>query len=724
MTSSSHPAERFGREEEAGEEPAVRVDYSFGVSRRSFVKMLGGGLMFAVSVPLPAQERGAGESGRRGGGGFFGSGARNIAARLHVGLDGTITVMSGKVEGGQGARAELTQAAAEELRVPASQIRMILADTGLTPDDGMTAGSATTPRTVPAVRQGAAAARNLLIEFACSQWKTEPASVTVHDGKVADATGKRSISYADLAGSAQAATLFQKAIPQDVELTAVKQWKVMGTSVPRPNNREFVTGAHQYPSDLARVGMLYGKILRAPSYGAKLISIDLAPAKSMPGVRTVRDDQFVGVAAPTTFLAEKALAAIAGSAKWETVQQPSSSQLFEYLEENAEGGVPPNAFAQAAGAGKALHRTYHVPYVQHAPLEPRAALAEWNSGKLVVYTASQNPFGVRRELAGAFHLSDENVRVIIPDFGGAFGGKHTGECAVEAARLAKGAGKPILLRWTREEEFTWAYFRPAAVIKAEATLDARGKIANWYFININSGPNAVDTPYVTGQKDCRFVRSKPPLRHGSYRCLAATANNFAREVFMDELAAAAGSDPLEFRLAHLENERLRAALQKAAREFGWQRRVQRKASNTAVGLACGTEKGSYVAACVEIGIDRANRQIKVLEVCQSFECGAIVNPANLLSQVEGAIVMGMGPALREEILFENGKIRNASFAQYRVPRFDDMPKLDIHLMDRPDLPSAGAGEAPILVIAPAIANAVFRASGEPVLAMPIRLRQA
>jgi isoquinoline 1-oxidoreductase len=632
--------------------------------------------------------------------------------------------MSGKVEGGQGARAELTQAAAEELRIPASQIQMVLADTGLTPDDGMTAGSATTPRTVPAVRQGAAVARNLLIEFACSQWKTEPASVAMHDGKVVDASGKRSIGYADLAKSAQAATLFQEAIPHDVELTAVKEWKVMGTSIPRPNDQEFVTGAHQYPSDLARPGMLYGKILRAPSYGAKLISVDLAPAKAMPGVMVVREGQFVGVAAPTTFLAQKALAAIAGSAKWETVQQPSSSELFEYLEQNAEGGLPPNPFAAAAGAGKALHRTYHVPYVQHAPLEPRAALAEWNGGKLVVSTASQNPFGVRRELADAFHLSDENVRVIIPDFGGAFGGKHTGECAVEAARLAQGAGKPVSLRWTREEEFTWAYFRPAAVIKAEATLDAQGKIADWYFVNINSGPNAVDTPYVTGQKDCRFVRSKPPLRHGSYRCLAATANNFAREVFMDELAAAAGSDPLEFRLAHLENTRLRATLQKAAQEFGWRQRSGRKNSNSAIGLACGTEKGSFVAACVEVGLDRASQRIKVLEVCQAFECGAIVNPANLLSQVQGAIVMGMGPALREEIQFENGKIRNASFAEYRVPRFDDMPKLDIHLMDRPDLPSAGAGEAPILVIAPAIANAVFRATGASVHAMPIRLSQA
>lgn len=717
-----------------GGETVECIGYGFGFSRRSFVKMLGGGLLLAVAAPLDAQGSGAqgsgaGESGRRGAGGFFGSGARNVAARIHLGADGTITVMSGKVEGGQGARAELTQAAAEELRVSASQIRMLLADTSLTPDDGMTAGSATTPRTVPAVRRGAAAARELLIAYACDQWKLEGgklerAALKMQEGRVFDPAGKRSLSYADLGRSAQAAKLFQESVPDDIALTAVKEWKVMGTSVPRPAGREIVTGAHQYPSDLSRPGMLYGKILRAPAYGAKLISIDLAPAKAISGVVVVQDGQFVGVAAPTSFGAGKALAAISATAKWETTPQPSSSEIFEYLRKNAQGGVPPNPFAGMPGAAKTVRRTYHVPYVQHAPLEPRAAVAEWRGGTLTVSTASQNPFGVRRELAAAFHLSEDDVRVIIPDFGGAFGGKHTGECAVEAARLARAAEKPISLRWTREEEFTWAYFRPAAVIDAEASLDARGKIATWYFVNINSGPNAVDTPYAVSKTECRYVPSKPPLRHGSYRCLAATANNFAREVFMDELAAAAGLDPLDFRLANLDNARLRAVLEKAAKEFGWRQRAGKKSPGRSVGLACGTEKGSYVAACVEVSLDRASSQIKVLEVCQSFECGAIVNPENLLSQVQGAVVMGMGPALREEIRFKDGKILNAAFSRYRVPRFSDLPEMKIHLMDRPDLPSAGAGETPIIAIAPAIANAVFRATGTSVRAMPVRLDQA
>ncbi|MBV8435975.1 MAG: molybdopterin-dependent oxidoreductase [Silvibacterium sp.] len=467
--------------------------------------------------------------------------------------------------------------------------------------------------------------------------------------------------------------------------------------------------------------MLYGKVLRPPSYDAKLISIDLASAKAMKDVIVVQDDQFVGVAASNSSLAAKALQGLASAAKWENVPgpKPSSKDLVEYLRQNAEGGVPANPFEDSLAGAKSLRRTYYVPYIQHAPLEPRAAVAEWKDGRLTVWTASQNPFGVQKELARAFHLSDQSVRVIIPDFGGAFGGKHTGECAVESARLAKAAGRPVSLRWTREEEFTWAYFRPAAVIDAEASLDAHGKIATWHFININSGPNAVDTPYSIARKECRFIASKPPLRHGSYRGLAATANNFAREVFMDGLAAAAGADPLDFRLVHLDDPRLCAVLQRAATEFQWSERSKQKGA--AVGLACGVEKGSYVAACVEVALDRQRGQLKVTRICQTYECGAIINPANLLSQVQGAISMGLGAALREEVRFENGKILNGSFAEYLVPRFADVPDMDIQLIDRLDLPSAGAGETPIIAIAPAIANAVFRATGSGVRSLPVQV---
>jgi len=447
----------------------------------------------------------------------------------------------------------------------------------------------------------------------------------------------------------------------------------------------------------------------------------------MQGVIAVQDGQFIGVVAPSTLRAEQALEAIAQNAKWETASHPSSQKLFEHLREHVQGGMPNTPFTEElASAAKKLRQTYHVPYVQHAPMETRVAVAVWQDGKLTVWTGTQNPFGYRGELERAFRLTSDQVRVIVPDIGGGFGGKHSGEAAIEAARLAKAAGKPVSLKWTREEEFTWAYFRPAALIEVEATLDAKGALTSWHFINVNSGQAGIDTPYRAGKNRSRYLSSNSPLRQGSYRTLAATANNFARECFMDELAAAASADPLDFRLKHLdddrqETKRLRAVLEEAAKRFNWRERVKRNERDVGVGLACGTEKGSYVAACVEVAINRAKNHYTVRHVCEVFECGAVINPANLVAQIQGAIIMGLGPVLREEMRFENGKMLNASFRDYLVPRFADVPELDIHLLDRPDLPSVGGGETPIIAVAPAVANAVFHASGKRTRELPIRL---
>jgi CO/xanthine dehydrogenase Mo-binding subunit len=697
------------------QEPIERVGYDFGLDRRSFVQFISTGLLIVVNAAPALAQR----AGQRGGG----SRAVNLGARIHLGKDGSITVLTGKVEGGQGARAELTLAAAEELRVPPSSIQLIMADTALVPDDGITAGSRSTPSTVPAIRQAAATGRECLIDFAAKSWSIDRNTIEVRDGKAIDATSAHSLGYGDLAGNEDAKKAFTEVMATDTTLTDVKKWKTLGNALSRPNGRDIVTGKHQYPSDIIRPGMMYGKILRAPSYGAKLVSIDLEPAKAIKDAVTVQDDQFVGVAAPTTDLAQQALDAVEKTAKWDSAPHPSSKTLYTYLKEHAQGGVPANPFAEElAQAKRVLRQTYNVAYVQHTPLEPRAAVAEWIGDELMVWTGTQNPFGCRGELMRAFHLPEKSVRVVVPDFGAGYGGKHSGEAGVEAARLAKAAGKPVCLRWTRREEFTWAYFRPAAVIDVEASLSSEGSLTSWHFININSGGSAIETPYKTGKSHCPYINSNAPLRHGSYRGLAATANNFARESFMDELAAAAGTDPLEFRLAHLENNRLRAVLEAAAQRFNWRDRVKEKNANTGVGLACGTEKGSYVAACAEIAIDSG--RVLVKHVCEVFECGAILNPANLYSQVQGAIIMGLGPALREEMQFENGEILNPGFRKYLVPRFADIPDFDIHLLNRPDLPSVGAGETPIIAIAPAIANALFHASGIRVREMPIRLPAA
>lgn len=656
---------------ELAEPPA----YSFTPTRREFLQTLGAGLLFTVIAD------GAPDT---------------LSARLHIAEDGMVTVFSGKVEFGQGARTELAMAAAEELRLPLDKVRMVLADTDLVPNDGITAGSRSTPSTVPAVRQAGAAARALLEQSGAS-------------------------SYAEFARSGKWAAGAKNA-PSNVTVTPVKDWRVFGQSQVHTQARDIVTGRHQYPSDIRRPNMLYGAVLRAPGYGATLKNINLEPARKLDGVVVCRDGAFAGCAAPTSFAAREAIAQLAAQAEWDQTPQPSSGELFAYLKQHPRSGMrgrdneKGSVEAELARAAQRLSATYTVPFIQHAPMEPRAAVAEWNDGRLTVWTATQNPFGVRDQLVRAFQLSPSNVRVIVPDSGGGFGGKHTGETAIEAARLAKEAKRPVSLRWTREEEFTWAYFRPAGLFEMRAALDANGLLMAWDFTNHNAGGAALDSPYRAAASRTRFIPCESPLREGSYRGIAATANNFAREAFVDELAAAAKSDPLDFRLKNLDSARLKAVLNAAAERFRYRERLGRRKPNTGVGIACGTEKGSYVAVCVEVALSGG---VRVTELCTAFECGAVLNPANLQAQVDGCVLQGLGGALTEQMIFSNGKLANGSFQRYKVPRFRDVPRLETVLVDRKDLPSAGAGETPIIGVAPAIAAAIFQGSGRRVRALPL-----
>jgi isoquinoline 1-oxidoreductase len=309
------------------------------------------------------------------------------------------------------------------------------------------------------------------------------------------------------------------------------------------------------------------------------------------------------------------------------------------------------------------------------------------------------------------------VRVIVPDTGSGYGGKHTGEAAVEAARLARAAGQPVKLVWTREEEFTWAYFRPAGLIEVKAGAKKDGSLTAWECHNYNSGGSALQTPYEVPNQRAAFHGADSPLRQGSYRALAATANHFVRETVMDDLAHALRLDPLAFRLQNLKEPRLRAVLEAAARQFGWGK--ARAGKGRGFGIAVGTEKGSYVATCAEVAADPAGGAVQVVRLVTAFECGAVLNPDHLKNQIEGAAVMGLGGALFEAIRFDKGKILNPRFSQYRVPRFGDAPLLETVLLDRKDLPSAGAGETPIVTVAPAVGNALFAASGIRLRSLPM-----
>ena len=685
--------------------------YNFNFNRRQFLKAFSGGIALIVPVSnLVAHTlQQEGESGRR-------SNERvpdDIGAWIHIDEKGTVSVFTGKVEIGQNIRTSLTQAVAEELHVPLDTIRVVMADTDLTPFDMGTFGSLTTPRMAPQLRKAAAAARETLITLAAEQWKVEPASVRIVNARFVNHDASKSLTLAEVAKGQK----LVKTIPADVATTAAKDWTVAGTSVPKVDGRDFVTGKHEYTTDLRREGMLYGRIVRPSALEAKLVSSDTKAAEAMPGVTIVRDGDFIGVVAPdraTAIRAEKAIAV-----HWQAPGQPGIDELFAYLKKNAEAGRvrPVGSVADGmSAADKKLSQTYNIAYIAHAPLEPRAAVAEWNDGKLTVWTGTQRPFGVREGLAEAFHIPQEKIRVIVPDTGSGYGGKHTGECAVEAARLARASGKPVKLVWTREEEFNWAYFRPAGVIEVNSGVKNDGSVTAWEFHNYNSGGSGIQVKYDFPNQDIQFHNSKSPLRQGSYRGLAATANHFAREVHMDELAQLVNIDPVQFRLKNIKDARLKAVLEAAADKFGWSRK---KTEGRGRGIACGFEKGSYIATAAEVSIDAKTGRVKIERVIESFECGAIVNQLHLHNQVEGAVMQAIGGALFESIQFKNGQILNGKFSQYRLPRFSDMPVIDIVLVDRKDLPSAGAGETPIVGLAPAISNAIFDLTNVRIRSLPL-----
>jgi len=690
--------------------------YRFELTRRQLFRLLGGGIVvFFLEDAVTAQESGRGQ--RPGGGREM---PEEISAWLHVGEDGGATVFTGKVEIGQNIRTSLTQVVAEELRVSPQAIRMVMGDTDLTPFDMGTFGSRTTPTMAPQLRKVAAAAREVLIDLAAEKWKVDRGSLTAADGKVTHTETKRSMGYGQLSGGKE----ITKAITDSAPTTPADQWKVCGKSIPKVQGREIVTGKHRFPSDIKLPGMLRGKVLRPPAFGAKLVSVDLGEAQAIPGVTTVHDGDFVGVAAPSEQTAERAIAAI--RAEWKTTPQPSAPELFEYLKAHpAEGGGGRGSSPHVVGsmeeglaaADKKLEQTYTVAYIAHTPLEPRAAAAQWKNDKLTVWTGTQRPFGVRGELAEAFRIPEDRVRVLMPDMGSGYGGKHTGETAIEAARLARAAGKPVKVVWTREEEFTWAYFRPAGVIEIRSGVRSDGRITVWEFHNYNSGGAGIQTLYEIPNQHIEFHAVQSPLRQGSYRALAAPANHFARESHMDELAHLVGMDALEFRLKNLQDPRLRTALETAAKKFGWGK--TKPAAGRGFGMACGFEKGSYVATCAEVAVDRSSGEVKIVRVTEAFECGAILNPEHLKNQIEGCIVMAIGGALFEKIEFENGKILNARLSRYRVPRFSDVPKIETALIDRKDLPSAGAGETPLVCLAPAVGNAIFNATGVRLRSLPM-----
>jgi isoquinoline 1-oxidoreductase len=635
-------------------------------------------------------------------------------ASLGIDADGQIVAITGKVEGGQGNRNSLTRMVAAELGVPTTAVRLEMGDTGIAAVDFGTVGSRSTPDTGRALRLLARALRAALVEEAAGRFGVEPAALHVEAGTVSHRATQQRTPYGLLVAGPPR-TL--EVDPDGVLPPEPPGLSTLDDDALRASLTAAVTGAKRFPSDVTDPGVWHGVWLRPPAHGATLSFVDTSAAEALPVTVVVAGDT-VGVAAPTRTAARAALDLV--RVEWQTPPQPAAAGLVPHLRRHAgeptAGREAGDVEAALAGADVCVEATYTTAFIAHVPMEPRAALADWDGAQLTVHVGTQRPFAVRTAVAEALGLAEPQVRVVVPDFGGGFGGKHKPDIAIEAARLAYAAGHPVLVRWTRAEEFTWAYLRPAAVVDVRAGAARDGSLVGWDFTNIHAGAAGLAAPYAVPNLRERFCPVESPLPVGSYRALAATANNFARESHVDDLAAGLGVDPVQWRLGLLTDDRLADVLRRLADRIGWPDRDRRPGYG--LGLACGIEKSGRVATAAEVTVD-PDGTLHLRRIVTCFDCGAIVDPTGLRNQVVGATVMGLGGALFERIEFDHGQIRSTSLSTYRVPRFTDVPPIEVILVDRPEYPSAGGGETPIIAVAPAIGNAIFAATGRRLRDLPL-----
>ncbi len=642
------------------------------------------------------------------------------ATLLTIDSDGVVSAFSGKVEYGQGIRNGFAMEIADELDVGVDSVQIVLGDTDLVPQDRGTTGSASTRTVGIQLRRAAATARRALIDLAATRLEVSAGSLKTRDGQVVPDDGSAGVRYADLL-SGNSLTLD---IPDVVQVKAVEEFQLMGRPARRIDAVSRVTGAAKYAQDVVVSGMLYGKILRPPSYGAKLRQIDTTRAERVSGVvSVVQDGDFVGVVAEREDVAEYAVEAI--RARWaESRDTASDWNIPALLKERAEdltalreGG---DLGAGFGSADRVFDNTYYVPYVSNAQMEPSASVARWDGDHLTIWSANRGPFAERDSLAEMFGLDTSQVRVTAAEIGGSFGTK-TPTVSYEAARLAKAVDAPVRVSYNRAEEFSWSTVRPAATFEIKSGVDADGNIMAWDYAAFHAGENAfrgkrgADILYDVDNVRIGVAASESPLQSGSYRSLGGATNHFAREVHMDEIAVGLGLDPLEFRLRNLTHDRLRPCLIAAAEAFGWATRQKRP--GVGYGMAIGYDAGSFTAQCVEVLVE--NGEARVTRVVVGFDCGLVVNPDGARNQIEGSIIMGMGTALWEAVEFDGGRVLNAGFARYRVPRIADTPEIEVVFTGGDDVPSSGAGEPGIVAIAPAIANAVRDATGTAIQELPI-----
>jgi isoquinoline 1-oxidoreductase len=688
-----------------------------GIDRRDFFKYLGAGIFIVFEtidpwelIALPAEQQ------RRGL-------PSDFNAFLWIAEDGTVSCYTGKIEMGQGIITSLAQQMADEMDVELSKVKMVMGDTDFCPWDMGTFGSQTTRNFSPAMRAAAAEARSILVQLGSEKLNVPMSNLVVRNGIISDKNDSRKrISYGELAKGKK----MEKHLDVKPKVKNYTEFKLVNKPLLRQDSRLKVTGQAKYSGDILFPDTLYARILRPPSHGAKLVSADTSEAEKINGVKVVKEGDFIAVLHPDRNVADQAIVKI--KAEYSFNEMPvNDKNIFQHLLKTGEKG------SQIAGqgdlsAGKQMSETvieseFYNSYVAHSPIEPHTATAKMENGKMTVWASTQRPFPTQEAISKELNIPLEKVRVNTPFVGGGFGGKSATQQGSEAARLAKITGRPVTVAWTRQEEFFYDTFRPAAVVKITSGMSKAGKINLWDYHTYYAGNRGSETIYDVPNA---FTWSHGggnahPFATGAWRAPGNNTNTFARESQIDIMAAKAGIDPLEFRLKNLKDERMIGVWKAVADLFGYT--PGKHPTGRGIGLACGTDVDSYVAHMAEVKVDKNTGKVEVVRVAVAQDMGLAVNPEGATIQMEGCIMMGLGYCLTEEIQFQGGKIANQNFDSYEIPRFSWMPKISTLILDKKDQPPHGGGEPAVICMGGLIANAIFDATGARLYQLPMTLER-
>ena len=676
---------------------------------------------------------------------------------IRIDADGSITVFTGKAELGQGLKTALLQIAAEELDVPFASLKLVTADTRLTADEGYTSGSQSMQYSGTAIRNAAAQVRELLVEEAARRLDLPAANFRTENGAVISPDGRR-LGYGDLVGHDM---LHVQAQPKS-KLKDPATFKVMGQAVRRVDIPAKVTGGAAYVQDMRLPDMVHARVVRPPSYGAELTECDTSAVEKMPGfIKIVRDGNFLAVVTKKEFQSIKAMKALSAAAKWkETPSLPKQDDLLRVLTslKSNDSTIFQQSNPSATGQ-KTIEATFTRPYQAHGSIGPSCAIAQSVNDVMTVWTHTQGVYPDRQGIAEMLKVPPESVRLIHVEGSGCYGHNGADDAAADAALIARALpGVPVRVQWTREQEHGWEPFGPAMVTKLKASLDGNGKIADWNFdvwTNTHSmrpggagsmlaaqhmaqpfavpAPQPLPLPAGGGDRNAipiyKFPNAKVvhhfipamPVRVSAMRALGAYHNVFSIESFMDELAAVAGADPVEFRLKHLEDQRGRDVIAKAAEGFGWQK-GQKAPRDRGYGFAFARYKSlaAYCAVATEVEVNSETGRPRLVRAVAAVDSGQVVNPDGLINQIEGAIVQSMSWTLYESVTFDDTRITSIDWQTYPILRFNSVPeRIDVHIINRPGQPFLGSGETGQGPAAASIANAIANATGKRLRNLPL-----